>query len=479
MDRCAMYRTGILVSTLLLAGCQSLIGLKSLPTRMGLGPKRDSRVRTETTADRVGRETADARMLREAERRQQILDQQLTDATPEERLRWSRMAQKLDPRELELALANRMPVQSAIVQPTYGWGHGTDGLSGPLSLAGHADERTPDSRVIADQDRIVDLLPPGTGRQPMSGSSEELPVVSARTERQTPSSPPPLANRQESPTESPFESTIAETREEDWLTGLDNPDPGLSAAGWNQELRKLINLAESDLAESDSGQMNHDEYVRKHVHLRLLYLVSGQAGRAVSVIPDIDSSEQEYWQQQLFALNKYFAAERIPSHEDRVTESLSDLRMAIQHMRTQARLQIRNMNFCSRIASYGVYDRMLNSRFQVGQQVLVYAEIENFRSEEVMDTGIGKFKTKLSSTLEVYADQQGGLNPGINQHPIRIERFSPTVDLCSSPRRDYFNAYTYQLPADLLPGRYRLVLTVRDELGEGFASESLNFEILP
>lgn len=459
-----------------------------------------------------------------SERNRQLIDQYLSDATGEERSRWLQMAAKLDSTELELALNNRRPMPQT---PSNGWGHTIDNAAHRVARPSpqtprrrYADSRyglpviTPGarragqgeqvgaaepvanqnmSRIVNDQlEQITDQIPNAPLNQPLEPLPDRLndPEPSQALAAPGPShesapTPAPPFNRGPQPNRQPAQRMAANERPLPPAEALFGPgaDPleeieqlrsSIKPGNWQEELRKLINLTESDLAELTLNDENHDEYVRRHVNLRLMYLVAGNPSKAVQAIPLINAAEQEFWQQVLWSISGYFADQNHPNRQHRITESLSDLRKAIHRMRGQAKLQIRNMNFCSRISSFGVFDRVTEPRFRPGQQILVYTEIENFQSEEVVQDGTGAFKTKLSSTLELHRRSE----TSVPQEPVRTENFSPTVDLCASPRRDYFNAYTYVLPNDLPPGAYSLTLNVRDELGNGFASESLNFEVV-
>ena len=481
----------------------------------------------------------------------ELLNAELTDATPAERQQWYRMAAKLDPTELEMALRAR--TKPSVARPT-NWGHTTD--QGQATQVSHTDDRGGSSHSQASYGHGGTQLPivtPGpsarSGNEPGSDDSnsnssnrmsliisdqiESLPdTVRTRPEQSieepprapvfgapadpAPQRPNPVTQTNTTPDNGPIfgardeiprlEDAVATapsatpTQRQPIQNPLPLPDQtdasvddqqideavdslrevtelksSLTAATWNEELRKLIDVAESDLAEMALDASNHDEYVKKHVNLRMMHLVAGEPNKAIRAIPGIESSEQEFWQQVLWAMSEYFADRTMPNHKDRVTETLSDLRRAIHRMRSQANLQVKNMNFCSRISSFGVYEKVGESRFRAGQQILIYAEIENFQSEEVVSSGAGVFKTRLSSTLEIH---EAGESAQIST-ALRKESFSPTVDMCASPRRDYFNAYTYVLPNDLPPGQYSLRLMVRDELGAGIATERLNFEVVP
>jgi len=247
------------------------------------------------------------------------------------------------------------------------------------------------------------------------------------------------------------------------------------ATSWDVELSKMIDLVRSEIDELDYTADAHDEYLRQHVNLRLLQFVNGQPEQALHSIPNIDADEQEFWQQLFWGLSNYFASQDYPDAAQRITFTADDLSRAVQKLRYRSLLKIQNMNFCSRINSFGSYDRIRVPRFRASQRVLIYAEMENFKSKELIASG--EFQTKLSSVIQVYSGEQATADEPSKAQLLHTQKFATTVDLCNRPRRDFFNAYTYILPRDLTPGVHTLVLKVRDELSGNETVERLNFEV--
>jgi len=256
---------------------------------------------------------------------------------------------------------------------------------------------------------------------------------------------------------------------------LSDPNPTAGdEISWEVELNKLIDLVRSDADELEYSRDAHDEYLRQHVNLRLLQFVAGQPEKALHSIPNIDADEQEFWQQLFWGLSNYFASQDYPDARERVTFTVDDLSRAVQKLRYQALLKVQNINFCSKIYSFGSYDRIRVPRFSASERVLIYAEIENFKSKELIASG--KYQTKLSSVIQIFSGEHTPASDPSATRLIHTQEFATTVDLCNRPRRDFFNAYTYILPRDLAPGMHTLVLKVRDELSGNEAVERLNFE---
>lgn len=266
------------------------------------------------------------------------------------------------------------------------------------------------------------------------------------------------------------------------VTGLAQPRPALprleesattaaTPAEWNQSeaFRNLVDVAARDVAQRKPGSGDPREYTQKHAYLRMLYLMGNQPERAVEAIPGVEAADQMFWQQTLWGIHNYFDSQNIPGAEDRATQTVQQLTAAAQHLQEKANLQLRNVTFCQQILSFGTYERFPQYEFNPGQQVLLYAEVNNFHSEET-DNG-QQFRTILKSTVELYRAGAGG-------EPEKIQLPVPaTEDLCRNRRRDYFHTYEFLIPSRLAPGPHVLKLTVEDTLTNKVATATVNFTV--
>lgn len=232
---------------------------------------------------------------------------------------------------------------------------------------------------------------------------------------------------------------------------------------------QLIAQLENELAVAAPGESESErlDYVRKHVHLRMLYLISGRVDQSIESIQGIDSADQEFWQQMFWAVSNYFDDQGMPHAGDRATQTLDQLRTAVARLRSTADLQLHNVSFCHRIDSYGNYARFSTDEFTPGQPVLLYAEVENFRS---IRSEAEQFRTSLQSTIELYGDKDP-------TQPIETIPFDATEDLCRNQRRDYFHSYEFQIPQALEAGLYTLVLKVNDQLSQKIATSQIKFRV--
>lgn len=242
--------------------------------------------------------------------------------------------------------------------------------------------------------------------------------------------------------------------------------PGqLPSLPWQSDLEQLITRVERDLSQSKSDQRpeRQNEFLRKQAQLRLLYLMAQRQEDALTVIPGIDPTQQEYWQQMIWALSNSFDVIQFPELTERAGQTVTPLSAALRLTREEAAISIKNMTFCRKISYFGNYERFPRNEFTPGYEVLLYTEIENFVSTPTVD---GEYRTSLKSLIEI-TDSAGNV--------VWTKGFPPTEDFCRNPRRDYFHNYQFHIPEDLATGTYSLKLTIVDELSHKRASNSLNF----
>lgn len=235
------------------------------------------------------------------------------------------------------------------------------------------------------------------------------------------------------------------------------------------ELSQLISRAESLAASSVPGPSAEakQQHITRHVDLRLLYLLAGQRDRALRGIPGIEPNEQAFWTRTLWALSNYMDHPNYPNKSDRTTVALEQLRSAIHALQGDANLVIRNAVFCSDIESFGTYTRFEQEEFKPGQEILIYSELDNFKSEQTPDA---QYRTVLKSAVRLVEAGQNG------REVDRVE-YNTTEDLCHSHRTDFMQGYKYRLPDGVSPGAYVLQLVVEDQLSGKRADYSLNLQV--
>lgn len=240
-------------------------------------------------------------------------------------------------------------------------------------------------------------------------------------------------------------------------------------AAWQSNLQQVIAAAEAQTAGLKIGttEQERQTYIESHVYLRMLYLMAGQQDRALHAIPGLDPADQEFWQQMFWGVSNYFDTRGIPGTSDRASQTVAQLTSAVQQLQSKANLELRNVSFCQKISSFGNYERFAREEFTPGQPVLLYAEVQNFRSEP---TSAGQYRTVLRSVVEFY-------KPGSQSELLDRIEFNPTEDVCKNFRRDYFHSYEFAIPAKLSLGPHVMKLTVEDQLSHRVSTYTLNFTV--
>jgi hypothetical protein len=234
-----------------------------------------------------------------------------------------------------------------------------------------------------------------------------------------------------------------------------------------ETIQRLIALMEAETARLKPGTSfaEREEYIRCHAELRMLYLMSRQPTLALQAIPETDADTQEFWTSMMWSMSSYFDGQSMADPSDRAAATLDRLRAAEQFLQTSARLELRSLAFCDKIEGFGAYHPFENQVFRPGQEVLLYAEVRNFKTDI---TAAGRYRTSLKSTIEI-------LKAGDDGELIERRHFSSTEDQSRSPRTDYFHSYKLDLPLHLTPGSYLLRLTLEDELSGKIGTSTIDF----
>ncbi len=338
-----------------------------------------------------------------------------------------------------------------------------DDQANPIQLQGlefdepHATTRKPEVvQSSGDDTAAVDRL----GKSFDANSSDvttdpEVPLWADRMPDRSKGVPPAIHPDAKSATLAPRDRP----RQTSVVTGQLPPLP------WQSDLELLIQRAEQELSASkpETSADGQSEYFRRQAHLRLLYLMAQRQEAALNAIPGVEPSQQEFWQQMIWAMSNSLDTIRFPESSDRASQTISPLNAALRQLRDEAPLSIKNMTFCRKILSFGNYERFPRNEFTPGQEVLLYTEIENFVSTPTVD---GEYRTSLKSLIEIM-DSQGKV--------VWTNGFPTTEDFCRNPRRDYFQNGQFHIPKELSTGTYSLRLTIADELSHKRGSSSLNF----
>lgn len=122
-------------------------------------------------------------------------------------------------------------------------------------------------------------------------------------------------------------------------------------------------------------------------------------------------------------------------------------------------LAVRNACFASRVRAWGNVERFPADRFQPGQEVIVYFELEGLSAAE----SAAGFRTAIDAALRL-VDGEG--------REVHAWSFEPITETCPARRPDYFARYVVRLP-EAAAGSCRVELAVRDAIAGASATATL------
>lgn len=229
---------------------------------------------------------------------------------------------------------------------------------------------------------------------------------------------------------------------------------------WQDRLASAIRGMEAEASPSPKT----DEEIARHAALRLMYLAAGRRDDAMRPIPGVPPAMQDFWSSEVFGLATLLDSRRTPDRRDRAAEAKRLLGEAAAKLSVAAPLVVKGLAFATEVQSFGCYTRFEKDEFAADQEVLLYAEVENFRSEP---TPKG-FQTTLRSSYKIY-DSRG--------QQAAEEEFPVTEESCRSERRDFFIGYHLRIPKALHPGKYTLKLTIEDLKRNEVGQASIDFSV--
>jgi hypothetical protein len=236
--------------------------------------------------------------------------------------------------------------------------------------------------------------------------------------------------------------------------------PVVANLDWEVQLDAAIDAMQQQV----KSQPGTTDEMQQHMRLKMMQLMAGRENDSLSPIPGASPTEQDYWSKQLFALTTYFDTSRQPDAKQRAAGTLVHLDQARAKLSELAALQIRNLTFVDSVDGFGLYKPHESTKFKPNEQITLYAEVDNFRSESTKDG----YRTKLGTSYEI-VDPTGRRVDGA--------QFQDVEDICRSERHDYHMRYDLALPERIYPGTYELRLIITDQLSNKIGQSSLSFEI--
>jgi predicted DNA-binding antitoxin AbrB/MazE fold protein len=328
----------------------------------------------------------------------------------------------------------------------------------------HSDNRANELRQITSE--VVHLDPPPVGQNnagmgPKHFSPASMPDTPASVASDFgPNRPSQLAAQIVS------YSSSSQGRQE--LSKMDHAIQARAGTGPEESSsssqQQLLDQVVAAMEQSVPDQPASIEDIHEHMRLRLQYLIAGQQENALRSIPGATPTQQDYWSKQLFSIATFLDHQTQPNSKRRAAAALMHLDEARGTLAELATLNVRNYAFVESVDGFGVYKPLKKAAFKPGEQVTLYAEVENFRSQST-EKG---YRTLLGTSYQI-----------VNKNGKRVDgsQFPEVLDHCKSRRRDFHIQYGITLPTRIFPDSYELQLIVTDNLTGKIGQVTLAFEI--
>lgn len=262
----------------------------------------------------------------------------------------------------------------------------------------------------------------------------------------------------------------AETIAEPVASGAGTGEPASEPGEPNELILLAISRLEQqlELLPRDAAGRPADEaqWRRIQTGIRLLHLIADQPGPATSMIPGLPEEEQEFWQSLIMAITWCRETDDAGTRDERLNAALEHLRMATRKLQSETPLRIHRLTFCNSIRGFGTFDAFPSATFRPGQPVLLYAELQNFRSQQTIR---GTYRTEFSAMLEITRFEETDV--------VETIRLPAIIDDTVSERTDYYQSYELTIPAHLRPGHYIVRLTLHDQADGRSATAEAGFDV--
>jgi hypothetical protein len=324
--------------------------------------------------------------------------------------------------------------------------------------------------------------------EPAAPAETTSPVAPAANAEATPSTPtpPPAKDPQPAAAPSAIESGSPQPAPPSAEAAHGEAPPSASADPWRTHVERAIEALEKELEGTPAERTNQlatatpavseEEFrsqaerqrqrAHKEAHLRLLYLAAQRNTDAARGIESFPPAEQEFWKHQVHGMGVFLDEQGAPVPDRRARLALRELQEGLHHLAAASGLDVRNLAFCPQVFGFGNYVEFSPYEFRPNQEVLLYAEIDNFAAESRPDG----YETELQGSYQIF---------DITGRRVADHVFPPEKEVCRNRRRDYFVPFRMYMPKRIAPGPYTLQLTVEDLKGRKFGQASIRFAIVP
>lgn len=244
-------------------------------------------------------------------------------------------------------------------------------------------------------------------------------------------------------------------------TGEKKPEPTAAErlAALMKQRSDFLTALKAEVGRRRNATEDDEELARLEQELRLVQLAGEQPEEAVRQIDALEGPERDAFAHLLMGLATWMNADEAHRPTLRNAKIVREIRDAAAELAAASKLDVRNLAFCEKVESYGWYTEFSRSQFKPKQQVILYAEVENFTAQRTSDNS---FETELQGSYQIF-DTRGNL---VDERELPLDK-----EVCRNYRRDYFLAYLIYLPDGLSSGDYRLELTIEDKKGSALHQE--------
>ena len=153
-------------------------------------------------------------------------------------------------------------------------------------------------------------------------------------------------------------------------------------AGTPQDWQGHLAAAISQLESKSPGAAKTDADVAAQANLRMLYLLAGRRNDALKPISGAQPALQDFWTKQLYGMSLWLDSGGTTDPTRRAAETKRILGEAMLRLGEAAPLVVHNLAFCTEVQSFGSIKPFPKTEFKPDQEVLLYAEIDNFTVEQ-------------------------------------------------------------------------------------------------
>ncbi len=166
------------------------------------------------------------------------------------------------------------------------------------------------------------------------------------------------------------------------------------------------------------------------------------------------------------------SAETLPAPTNSKQPESVDFRLdqMLTQLQSASRLRLERVCLCQEVTGFGQVAEFADAKFAIGDEVLIYCEIGNFKSVAEADQQSTTHRTSLSGSF-VIMNLDGDI--------VAEQEYAAVDDISQTQRDDFFLVFPAQIP-ELEPGKYRLYVVVNDELAQELAAhgEPIQFQIV-